>query len=73
MDSEGNIIHHMEPEYHGNPVDPENGALCFRYLGWSSLDRLREIGFVNVRIIAYWSETQGYLGKEQYMFVAEKA
>jgi len=72
LDEEGNLIHHMEPEYHGNPVDPEGGALCYRYLGWSSLDRLRAIGFINVRIVAYWSKSQGYLGREQYMFIAEK-
>lgn len=68
----GEIQHYEEPEYHGNPVDPENGALCYRYFGWEMLDILRKIGFVNVRAIAYWSIEQGYLGREQFLFMAHK-
>jgi hypothetical protein len=69
---DGTIEHHLPAEYHGNPVDPEGGALCFRYFGWELLDQLRAIGFSRVHALAYWSEKQGYLGKEQYMFLAEK-
>ncbi len=69
---DGRIEHHLPAEYHGNPVDPEGGALCFRYFGWELLDQLRSIGFVRVRALAYWSETQGYLGAEQYLFLAHK-
>ena len=69
---DGSIEHHLPPEYHGNPVDPEGGALCFRYFGWQMLEELRQIGFANVRALAFWSEIQGYLGKEQFLFVAEK-
>jgi glycosyltransferase involved in cell wall biosynthesis len=70
LEEDGTIIHHMPAEYHGNPVDPEGGALCFRYFGWEALDNLRSIGFTNVRCLAYWSEEQGYLGREQYIFKA---
>jgi glycosyltransferase involved in cell wall biosynthesis len=70
LGEDGTIVHHLPAEYHGNPVDPEGGALCFRYFGWDMLDRLRGIGFKNVRCLAYWSEQQGYLGKEQYLFIA---
>lgn len=72
LQDDGTIEHHLPPEYHGNPVDPEGGALCFRYFGWDMLERLRGIGFKNVRCIAYWSQEQGYLGKEQYLFLAVK-
>jgi glycosyltransferase involved in cell wall biosynthesis/SAM-dependent methyltransferase len=72
LDANGNIRHHMPAEYHGNPVDHENGALCFRYFGWQMLDQLRDIGFLNVRAVAYWSKEQGYLGKEQFLFLAQK-
>jgi len=72
MHSNGEIEHHLPPEYHGNPVDPEKGALCFRYFGWEVLDRLKRCGFKKVRCIAYWSENQGYLGREQYLFLAVK-
>jgi SAM-dependent methyltransferase len=72
LQQDGTIEHHLPAEYHGNPVDPEGGALCFRYFGWELLEQLRTIGFSRVRVLAYWSEQQGYLGKEQYMFLAEK-
>lgn len=67
---DGTIEHHLPAEFHGNPVDPERGALCFRHFGWEMLDRLRVVGFKNVRCLAYWSAQQGYLGREQYLFVA---
>lgn len=73
LKEDGSIDHHLPPEIHGNPVDPEGGALCFRYFGWDMLDRLRSLGFVRVRAIAYWSENHGYLGKEQFLFVAHKS
>ncbi|MBD3816280.1 MAG: class I SAM-dependent methyltransferase [Halothiobacillus sp.] len=41
----GQIVHLMEPEYHGNPVDPEGGALAFEIPGWNLLDRARAAGF----------------------------
>ena len=66
------IVHHLPPEYHGNPLDPEGGALAFRYFGWEMMSRLRDIGFKNVRCLAYWSEQQGYLGREQTLFIATK-
>lgn len=72
LKEDGTITHHMPAEYHGNPVDPEGGALCFRYFGWEMLDKLRSIGFENVRCLAYWSEEQGYLGREQFILVATK-
>lgn len=73
LNEDGTVEHHLQPEYHGNPVDPEGGALCFRYFGWEMLDDLRRIGFSRVRALAYWSENQGYLGGEQYLFVAHKS
>jgi hypothetical protein len=68
----GIINHILPPEYHGNPVDQEGGSLCFRYFGWDMLDRLRALGFVNVRALCYWSDDQGYLGEEQILFFAQK-
>lgn len=72
LEEDGTITHHLPAEHHGNPVDPEGGALCFRYFGWEMLDKIRSVGFRNVRCLAYWSEEQGYLGREQYIFVATK-
>ncbi len=69
---DGSLVHHLPAEYHQNPVDPEGGALCYRYFGWEMLDQLKAAGFTRVRALAYWSQTQGYLGGEQFLFFAEK-
>jgi len=69
---DGAIEHLMEPEYHGNPVDPENGALCFRYFGWDMLEQLKRVGFEEAEAICYWSRNLAYLGGEQFAFVARK-
>ena len=71
--ADGSIEHLINPpEYHGNPVDPENGALCFRYFGWEILQQLRSVGFVDAYAISAWSRSFGYLGGEQIVFVAIK-
>jgi len=41
----GEVRHLMEPEYHGNPTDPEAGSLVFQVAGWDLLRRCREAGF----------------------------
>jgi SAM-dependent methyltransferase len=61
-----------EPEYHVNPVDAENGALCFRYLGLDVLKTLRKLGFSEAKALFYWSKDYGYLGDNQLLFYAQK-
>lgn len=74
IDAGGRIEHLITPpEYHGNPVDPENGALCFRYFGWEVLDQLRAAGFADAYALSVWSRDLAYLGVEQIAFVAVKA
>jgi glycosyltransferase involved in cell wall biosynthesis/SAM-dependent methyltransferase len=73
LNEDGEVVHHLPAEYHGNPIDPEKGTLCYRYFGWNLLDELRDVGFLRVRALAYWSRELGYLGKEQFVFIAEKS
>jgi len=56
---DGSLIYLAPPEYHGNPIDPKHGSLCFRTLGLEVLDRLRAIGFVDARCELYWSRDPG--------------
>ena len=72
LSSDGQIVHHLPPEYHGNPVDPEGGSLCFRHFGWDVMDMLREAGFPRPFLYHYWSREFGYLGAGQVLFIAEK-
>lgn len=40
----GRIVHLMEPEYHGDPMN-EGGVLVFETPGWEILQRARDAGF----------------------------
>jgi glycosyltransferase involved in cell wall biosynthesis/SAM-dependent methyltransferase len=69
---DGTVEHLMEPEYHGNPVDMENGALCFRYFAWDLINDLKHVGFKVAEVLHYWSRDCCYLGTEQFIFRAIK-
>ncbi len=71
LDDNGNVIHLLPPEYHGDPLDPEKGILCFQTFGWDILDTLKDIGFENVKVLDYWSDKYAYLGG-CLLFVANK-
>jgi 2-polyprenyl-3-methyl-5-hydroxy-6-metoxy-1,4-benzoquinol methylase len=60
--ADGGIEHLLEPQYHGDPIAPGAGVLCFQVFGWSLLDDLRAAGFEDVRLILVWSLERGYLG-----------
>ena len=68
---DGQIDHIHEPEYHGNPVDPE-GALCFRYFAWDVLADLRAAGFATVEVMQFWSRDFAYLGDFGFVIIARK-
>lgn len=67
----GEIIHLMEPEYHGDPIN-DQGCLCFYHFGWEMLEELRALGFVEVQANYYWSDYFAYLGEHQVIFSAMK-
>jgi hypothetical protein len=62
----------LPPEIHGNPVDPEGGALCFRYFGWRLIEDLRRAGFRSAEVWFYWSRELGYLGDTNAIIVARR-
>lgn len=70
MNSEGQIEHLMEPEYHGDPISGE-GILCFRHYGWNILNDLREAGFRNAYAAIFNSIPFGYY-TNQVIFYAQK-
>jgi SAM-dependent methyltransferase len=49
FDEAGELVHHAEPELHGDPLVPE-GILAFYNFGWSLIDDLRAAGFEDVRL-----------------------
>jgi SAM-dependent methyltransferase len=72
MKARDEIQHLLPPEIHGNPVNPDHGSLSFYVFGWEMLDQLREAGFNDVSAHLYWSKNFGYLGTEQYVFIATR-
>lgn len=72
IDVEGRIEHLLEPEYHGDPVSPDGGVLCFYHFGWQLLDEMRSVGFTDVVATLYWSSDYAYIGEEQLLLHAVK-
>jgi hypothetical protein len=72
VDASGAVQHLLTPEYHGDPVNPDGGILCFRHFGWDMLEELRRAGFESAEALLLWSGRFGYLGGEQLLFVARK-
>ena len=70
LQEDGSIEHLLPPEMHGNPVDPDAGALCYRYYGWQVMDDLRSAGFSRAEAWFYWSRRFGYLGDTNSIVVA---
>lgn len=67
----GAIEHLLPPEYHGDPINPK-GCLCFYHFGWDILDHLRQAGFDRPHAQLVWSKRHGYLGDDQFVFIARK-
>lgn len=67
----GEIVHIQPPEYHGDPLSGD-GVLCFQHFGWQMLDQMRAAGFRDAYALCYYSIEFGYLGGEQFMFIAIK-
>ena len=71
----GKIQHYSEPEYHGNPMDPQGGSLVFQIPGWDILDRAKQVGFKSAHIRFISSCQYGILGAQHagiFIFVAKK-
>lgn len=71
---DGRIVHLLEPEYHGNPVDP-NGSLVFEEPAWNLIDRAREAGFSDAYMRFVASSRYGYLSNRVigiFLFCAVK-
>lgn len=69
---DGGVEHLLPPEYHGDPVDPEKGILCYYHFGWELLENIKAAGFKEARIGAYWSRRYGHIGSEQLVVIATK-
>lgn len=60
---DGRVVHLSEPEYHGDPMNPE-GALVFQIPGWDLLEEARQAGFADAKI--------RFLSSRRFGFTARK-
>lgn len=66
------LIHHLPPQYHGNPISPEGSLVFFDY-GWDFLSTCRDAGFRDAYMIPYYSLWHAHLGEGlQIFFVAQR-
>ena len=68
----GELIHHLEPEYHGDPIGGK-GVLCYRYFGWDVVSEMIEIGFADAYAALLHSDAMGHFGPPQPYFIAVKS
>ena len=71
LDHSGDVRHILPAEYHGDPLS-NKGCLCFYHFGWELLDCIRAKGFGRAECLFYWSQKYGYLGGDQFIFMAQK-
>lgn len=62
LNANGEVEHLLPPEFHGDPVRPEGGILCFYHFGFDILDGLRQAGFRDASVRWYWSSARGNIG-----------
>jgi SAM-dependent methyltransferase len=70
--SDGQVEHLLPPEYHGDPVDPQGGILCYYHFGWELLEDMKAAGFKEARVEVYWSREYAHIGDEQLVIIATK-
>lgn len=72
VNADGHIEHLLAPQYHGNPVDPKGGVLCYYVFGWEFLEELHNVGFTDAYVLIAWSLEFGHIGEEQVLIVGQK-
>lgn len=72
IESNGQVRHLLPPEYHGDPVDPDKGILCYYHFGWELLSDMKSAGFADAMIKLLWSSDYANLGDEQAMVIGTR-
>ena len=60
--ADGTTEHILPPEYHGDPLSPEGGVLCYYHFGWDLLDAVRTAGFSSASFVLPWHLAAGEIG-----------
>ncbi len=75
LGEDGKIHHLLPPQYHANPIDPENGSLVYTIPSWEIVEDAKTIGFEDVKFTYLISARYGIVNAPQpgiFVFCATK-
>ena len=67
----GEVIHHCDPEYHGNPIDASGALVTYDY-GYDVSKQIAEWAPFDVRVMRFCDKTHGILGEFTEVIVCRK-
>jgi SAM-dependent methyltransferase len=70
-DEHGHVHFVGEPEYHGNPVDPDGSAVTFHY-GYDFPELISSWTGFDVDVIRFWDHEHGIIGDMTEVYVCRK-
>jgi SAM-dependent methyltransferase len=70
--SDGSIVHHVEPEYHGDPV-ADGGCLAFHTFSWDLLDDFLSSGFDTAHLVLGRDAGGGLRGLQLAIVASKRA
>jgi SAM-dependent methyltransferase len=70
--ADGTIVHYEEPQYHGDPVRPETGALVFRDFAESELRERFAALRCSFDIVRFWSSAMGIVGADMIVMAVQR-
>lgn len=68
----GEIEHHREPEYHGNPIDPRGSLVTFRY-GYDLPELIRSWAPFDTRVYRFHDHRHGVIGEFTEVYLCMRA
>jgi SAM-dependent methyltransferase len=68
----GAVVHHVEPEYHGDPV-ADAGCLAFHTFSWDLLGDFRDAGFDTVELVLGRDASGGLRGLQLAIVASKRA
>ena len=70
---DGKIRHFEEPQYHGDPLRPEEGILVYNIFSFNDLKRRFEALGCRFSTYRFWSKSLGILGNNGWVHVVRKS
>jgi SAM-dependent methyltransferase len=58
LNADGSVTHHAEPEYHGDPLNPQ-GALTFHHFAWPLVADITAAGFTDAELGVHYDPLCG--------------